>query len=107
MADFDAIYEEEEENDEPLDDPYVKMVPDPVVVRGAGNMTVWVKIHLRFPILLKKMKQEQWGNDKGFLRNPTLFFPWQPIIIKNVDREELLILQFSCLWIILTFMIEI
>lgn len=40
MADFDAIYEEEEENDEPLDDPYVKMVPDPVIVRGAGNMTV-------------------------------------------------------------------
>ena len=40
MADFDAIYEEEEENDEPMDDPYVKMVPDPVVVRGAGNMTV-------------------------------------------------------------------
>lgn len=43
MADFDAIYEEEEESEEPLDDPYVKTVPDPIIVRGAGNMTVWVQ----------------------------------------------------------------
>lgn len=40
MADFDAIYEEEEENEENIEENYVAMVPDPVVVRGAGNMTV-------------------------------------------------------------------
>lgn len=40
MDDFDAIYEEEEENLEAYEDPYVKTVPDPIVVRGAGNMTV-------------------------------------------------------------------
>lgn len=40
MADFDAIYEEEEENEGPPEDTYVSTVPDPVVVRGAGNMTV-------------------------------------------------------------------
>jgi len=38
MADFDAIYEEEEEQH--LEDHYVAMVPDPIVIRGAGNMTV-------------------------------------------------------------------
>lgn len=42
MADFDAIYEEEEEHEENIEENYVAMVPDPVVVRGAGNMTVWV-----------------------------------------------------------------
>jgi len=40
MADFDAIYEEGEENDEPLPETFVSLVPDPIVVRGAGNMTV-------------------------------------------------------------------
>lgn len=40
MADFDAIYEEEEENEQNLEEQYVKMVPDPIVIRGAGNMTV-------------------------------------------------------------------
>ncbi|XP_003392944.1 cysteine-rich hydrophobic domain-containing protein 2 [Bombus vosnesenskii] len=41
MADFDAIYEEEEENEQNLEEQYVKMVPDPIVIRGAGNMTVF------------------------------------------------------------------
>ncbi|XP_071443938.1 cysteine-rich hydrophobic domain-containing protein 2 [Hetaerina americana] len=41
MADFDAIYEEEEENEGILEDTYVTLVPDPVVIRGAGNMTVF------------------------------------------------------------------
>lgn len=42
MADFDAIYEEEEEeNEQNLEEQhYVTMVPDPIVIRGAGNMTV-------------------------------------------------------------------
>ncbi|XP_014298507.1 cysteine-rich hydrophobic domain-containing protein 2 [Microplitis demolitor] len=43
MADFDAIYEEEEEeeNEQNSEDHYVTIVPDPIVVRGAGNMTVF------------------------------------------------------------------
>lgn len=40
MADFDAIYEEEEEADENVDENIVSLVADPVVVRGTGNMTV-------------------------------------------------------------------
>jgi len=40
MADFDAIYEEEEENEQNQEEHYVAMVPDPIVIRGAGNMTV-------------------------------------------------------------------
>lgn len=40
MADFDAIYEEEEDNAENLEENFVALVPDPVIVRGAGNMTV-------------------------------------------------------------------
>lgn len=41
LADFDAIYEEETENEENIEDTHVAMVPDPIVVRGAGNMTVY------------------------------------------------------------------
>lgn len=40
MADFDAIYEEEEEHEGTLEEAFVTLVPDPIVVRGAGNMTV-------------------------------------------------------------------
>ena len=40
MADFDAIYEEEEENEQNLEEHYVTTVPDPIIIRGAGNMTV-------------------------------------------------------------------
>lgn len=41
MADFDAIYEEEEEvNEQNLEEHYNIMIPDPIVVRGGGNMTV-------------------------------------------------------------------
>ena len=43
MADFDAIYEEEDEEERYVDDVIVFSTPDPVVVRGAGNVTVWVK----------------------------------------------------------------
>lgn len=43
MADFDAIYEEQElAEPEDLEEAHVQMVPDPIVIRGAGNMTVWV-----------------------------------------------------------------
>lgn len=40
MADFDAIYEEEEEQEPHFEEHYVALVPDPIVIRGAGNMTV-------------------------------------------------------------------
>lgn len=40
MADFDEIYEEQEENEDHSEESFVPTVPDPVVVRGAGNMTV-------------------------------------------------------------------
>lgn len=44
MADFDAIYEEADVvNEESLVDPQsVTLVPDPIIIRGAGNMTVYV-----------------------------------------------------------------
>lgn len=41
MADFDAIYEEGEENEEQIPDSFVSLVPDPIVIRGAGNMTIF------------------------------------------------------------------
>lgn len=40
MADFDAIYEEEDEEDHFTEEEMVVAVPDPVIVRGAGNITV-------------------------------------------------------------------
>lgn len=40
MADFDAIYEEEDE-ERNTDEAFTIIVPEPVVVRGAGNMTVF------------------------------------------------------------------
>lgn len=44
MADFDAIYAEEEVHEQNLEEhygaPIVAMVPEPIVIRGAGNMTV-------------------------------------------------------------------
>lgn len=40
MADFDAIYEEEEVPEQNLEDYYMRLVPDPIVIRGGGNMTV-------------------------------------------------------------------
>ena len=47
MADFDAIYQDQpglEEGAAILDDTYTTFVPDPIIVRGAGNITVWVLI---------------------------------------------------------------
>ena len=41
MADFDAIYEEDEE-ERFYEESMVVSVPDPVVIRGAGNITVFV-----------------------------------------------------------------
>lgn len=41
MEGFDAIYyEEEEETAEEPEQADVILVPDPVIIRGAGNMTV-------------------------------------------------------------------
>lgn len=48
MADFDAIYEDDVlDEGAPVvvavdddDDRYVALVPDPIIIRGAGNMTV-------------------------------------------------------------------
>ena len=47
MADFDAIYQDQaglEEGAAILEDTYTTFVPDPIIVRGAGNITVWVLI---------------------------------------------------------------
>ncbi|CAK1593886.1 unnamed protein product [Parnassius mnemosyne] len=41
MADFDAIYPDETESEENIEETHVTLVPDPIVVRGAGNMTVF------------------------------------------------------------------
>lgn len=42
MADFDAIYHEQvEEGSAILEETYAALVPDPVIVRGAGNITVF------------------------------------------------------------------
>ena len=40
MADFDAIYEDQDENSSIPEAPDINMVPDPVIIRGAGNITV-------------------------------------------------------------------
>jgi hypothetical protein len=41
MTDFDAIYHEQvEEGSAILDETNAALVPDPVIVRGAGNITV-------------------------------------------------------------------
>merc|ERR1712055_301187 len=45
MADFDAIYQDQagglEEGTAILEDTYTTYVPDPIIVRGAGNITVF------------------------------------------------------------------
>ena len=44
MADFDAIYQDQagglEEGTAILEDTFTTYVPDPIIVRGAGNITV-------------------------------------------------------------------
>ena len=40
MADFDAIYEEEDEISRLNEEALVVTVHEPVVIRGAGNITV-------------------------------------------------------------------
>ena len=43
MADFDAIYEDQQDEvSSILEGPDINLVPDPVIIRGAGNITVWV-----------------------------------------------------------------
>lgn len=53
MADFDAIYEEETENEDEIQDTNVVIVPDPIVIRGAGNMTVYVLLLCYGSMLMK------------------------------------------------------
>ncbi|KAJ8297632.1 hypothetical protein KUTeg_024582 [Tegillarca granosa] len=40
MADFDTIYEEDDEEG-PLNENFVVNIPDPIIVRGAGNVTIF------------------------------------------------------------------
>ena len=41
MADVDTIFEEDDEEEaQYMDDMWVFCVPDPIVIRGAGNITV-------------------------------------------------------------------
>ncbi|RXM28949.1 Cysteine-rich hydrophobic domain-containing protein 2 [Acipenser ruthenus] len=41
MADFDEIYEEEEDEERAVEEQLLKYSPDPVVVRGSGHVTVF------------------------------------------------------------------
>ncbi|XP_044741817.1 cysteine-rich hydrophobic domain-containing protein 2 [Chrysoperla carnea] len=41
MADFDAIYEDDDDSDTNLDEDDAPRVQEPIVIRGAGNMTVF------------------------------------------------------------------
>ncbi|XP_013420045.1 cysteine-rich hydrophobic domain-containing protein 2 [Lingula anatina] len=41
MADFDAIYEEEDEEERFFEESVSRPVPDPVIIRGGGNITVF------------------------------------------------------------------
>jgi len=42
MADFDAIYEDQaDEVASILEGPDIQLVPDPIIIRGAGNITVF------------------------------------------------------------------
>ncbi|XP_040356788.1 cysteine-rich hydrophobic domain-containing protein 2-like [Ixodes scapularis] len=41
MAELDAIYEEDDEDLRANKDSLVSLVPEPMVIRGAGNMTVF------------------------------------------------------------------
>lgn len=45
MADFDAIYSEEV-LEETIEEPRATLMPDPIIIRGAGNMTVYVCLYL-------------------------------------------------------------
>ena len=45
MANFDAIFDEnlqEDERGSRASDEHVQVTPEPVVIRGVGHMTVWV-----------------------------------------------------------------
>lgn len=45
MANFDAIFDEnlqEDERSSRVSEEHVQVTPEPVVIRGVGHMTVWV-----------------------------------------------------------------
>ncbi|KAL4230133.1 Cysteine-rich hydrophobic domain-containing protein 2 [Mactra antiquata] len=53
MADFDTIYEETEDDSNNVD--FVLPVPDPIIVRGAGNITIFGlsnRFNVEFPTSL-------------------------------------------------------
>lgn len=61
MANFDAIFDENLQEDEQVSqasDEHVQVTPEPVVIRGVGHMTVWVvftlfeSIHSKFIFVL-------------------------------------------------------
>ncbi|XP_066286997.1 cysteine-rich hydrophobic domain-containing protein 2-like [Branchiostoma lanceolatum] len=52
MADFDAIYEEDDEDERLMEEHLLSTVPDPVIVRGSGHVTVFGlsnKFNTEFP----------------------------------------------------------
>ena len=49
MADFDEIYEEEDEDEHFIEDSFTISVPDPIVIRAAGNVTMYVMINVSTP----------------------------------------------------------
>ncbi|KAF4791704.1 Cysteine-rich hydrophobic domain-containing protein 2 [Turdus rufiventris] len=66
MADFDEIYEEEEDEERALEEQLLKYSPDPVVVRGSGHVTVFGlsnKFEAEFPSSLTGKCQKKY---KGF-----------------------------------------
>lgn len=40
MADFDAIYEDNQYDEEPSSPSIIASTPEPIIIRGTGNMTV-------------------------------------------------------------------
>ncbi|KAH0520201.1 Cysteine-rich hydrophobic domain-containing protein 2 [Microtus ochrogaster] len=58
MADFDEIYEEEEDEERALEEQLLKYSPDPVVVRGSGHVTVSDFLYLQIALSLLEKGSE-------------------------------------------------
>ena len=80
MADFDAIYEDNSdpviEDDDHLPTSVAALVPDPIVVRGAGNITVFGlsnRFDTEFPASLhaRVAPEEFKANGRRLRRNMT------------------------------------
>ncbi|XP_064550951.1 cysteine-rich hydrophobic domain-containing protein 2 [Drosophila montana] len=77
FSDFDAIYEDEQLDDlEQFQDQTVMPVPEPIIIRGAGNMTVFGlsnRFNIEFPCgLLSRVAPEEFkatiGRINGILK---------------------------------------